>query len=442
MVKKRVLIAVFAAVSALVVALLFLFGDGLLTASAPVGESGSKGSLSASSKPKGEPASSKAETSSTAPVPAAKDDELRGMWITYFEIANLFDSKKGFEAAFNEMLDECQKYKVNALFVHVRSHCDAYYPSQYFPWSKYVSGIKGTQGKEPALDPLAYMLEAAHKRGMEFHAWINPYRVSYDSTDLALLADNNPAKIWLTDGDKSNDSWVVSAAGGLYLNPAVEQAQALVINGIREIVEKYDVDGIHFDDYFYPTVDESFDEKEYAQYRMNVWDAPLSLEDWRRANVNALVSRAYGTVKSARADCVFGISPMAAISTNYTTVFADVAAWVEGGYIDYIMPQLYFGFEYPKEENRFDLLLKSWEELTADSKAKLYIGLGAYRIGSTDENNVEWSQHSDLLARQVVCTRSSDKCNGFVLYSYSTFIVDDERHSQERSALLKVINGK
>lgn len=438
--KKRVLIAACAVVMALVVALLFLFGDQLLTASAPASESESKSSFSASSKPK-EEASSEANASSTAPVPTAKPDELRGMWITYFEIASLFDSKEGFEAAFDEMLDRCEKYKVNALFVHVRSHCDAYYPSKIFPWSKYVSGIKGTQGKEPSLDPLAYMLEAAHQRGMEFHAWINPYRVSYDSTDLSELADSNPAKIWLTDGDKTNDSWVVSAAGGLYLNPAVEQVQALVINGIREIVEKYDVDGIHFDDYFYPTVDEAFDEKEYAQYRMNVWDAPLSLEDWRRANVNALVSRAYGTVKSARGDCLFGISPMAAIGTNYTTVFADVAAWVKGGYVDYIMPQLYFGFEYPKEENRFDVLLKSWQELTAESEAKLYIGLGAYRIGSTDENNVEWSQHSDLLARQVICTRSSGKCNGFVLYSYSTFFTEDERHDQERSALLNVING-
>ena len=178
--KKRVLIAAFAVVMALVVALLFLFGDQLLTASAPTGESGSKSSFSASSKPK-EEALSEANASSTAPVPTAKPDELRGMWITYFEIASLFDSKEGFEAAFDEMLDRCEKYKVNALFVHVRSHCDAYYPSKIFPWSKYVSGIKGTQGKEPSLDPLAYMLEAAHERGMEFHAWINPYRVSYDS---------------------------------------------------------------------------------------------------------------------------------------------------------------------------------------------------------------------------------------------------------------------
>lgn len=439
--KNKVLLAACAAVLALVIAALFLFGDGLLPASASVTEGGGKSSSATSSAPKKKPLVSKTEVSSSAPAVTEKPDELRGMWITYFEIASLFDSKKGFEAAFDEMLDNCEKYKVNALFVHVRSHCDAYYPSKYFPWSKYASGIKGAQGKDPGLDPLAYMLEAAHERGMEFHAWINPYRVSYDSTDLAELADNNPAKIWLTDEDKTNDTWVVSAAGGLYLNPAVEEAQALVINGIREIVEGYDVDGIHFDDYFYPTTDEAFDEREYARYRMNVWDAPLSLEDWRRANVNALVSRAYGTVKALRDTCDFGISPMAGINTNYTTVFADVAAWIRGGYVDYVMPQLYFGFEYPKEENRFDLLLNSWEELAADYDAELYIGLGAYRIGSTDENNVEWSQHSDLLARQVTCTRASERCGGYVLYSYSTFFAEDERHSDERSALLKVING-
>ncbi len=438
--KNKVLLAACAAVLALVIAVLFLFGDSLTPASASVTEGGKSPSATTSSQ-KSKLLVSKSEISSDPQTVTEKADELRGMWITYFEIASLFDSEKGFEAAFDEMLDNCEKYKVNALYVHVRSHCDAYYPSEYFPWSKYVSGIKGTQGKDPGFDPLAYMLESAHERGMEFHAWINPYRVSYDSTDLSELADNNPAKMWLTDGDGSNDTWVVSAAGGLYLNPAVEETQALVINGIREIVEKYDVDGIHFDDYFYPTTDEAFDEREYARYRMNVWDEPLTLEDWRRANVNALVSRAYGTVKALRGSCDFGISPMASVSTNYTTVFADVAAWVKGGYVDYIMPQLYFGFEYPKEESRFDVLLNSWEELAADYDAELYIGLGAYRIGSTDESNVEWSLHGDLLARQVICTRASERCGGYVLYSYSTFFAEDEQHSDERSALLKVING-
>ncbi len=405
-------------------------------------DSGEKTSSYASSKPpKKSPLVSKTEVSSEPPVQVEATDELRGMWITYFEIASLFDSKKGFDAAFEDMLDACEKYKINALYVHVRSHCDAYYPSKYFPWSKYVSGIKGTQGKEPDFDPLERMIKATHARGMEFHAWVNPYRVSFDSTDLSLLADSNPAKLWLTDEDKSNDTWVVSAAGGLYLNPAVEQAQALVVNGIREIVEGYEVDGVHFDDYFYPTVEESFDEKEYAQYRMNVWDAPLPLADWRRANVNALVSRVYSTVKAVRPDCEFGISPMAGIGVNYETVFADVAAWVDGGYVDYVMPQLYFGFEYPKPESRFDVLLDEWEALVTGRGCELYIGLGAYRIGAEDENNVEWSQHSDLLARQVTCLREGECSAGFVVYSYSTFFVDDERHRAERAGLLEVING-
>lgn len=399
-------------------------------AASPTGTEASRPSSS-----RKEPLSSSQETGETeSPV----SDELRGMWVTFFELGGFFDSEEGFEKSFQTLLDRCEQNGVNALFVHVRSHCDAFYPSALFPWSKYATGMKGTQGTDPGFDPLAFMIEAAHARGIAFHAWINPYRVLSDSTDLGDLCDQSPAKGWLTDDDPSNDTWVCRAEGGLYLNPAVEQVQALVVNGVREIVNTYDVDGIHFDDYFYPTTDESFDEKEYAAYRSAVWDDPLPLADWRRANINAMVSRVYGTVKACRASCRFGISPMAGIRNNYETVYADVAAWAGGGYLDYLMPQLYFGFEYPQEESRFDRLLADWKALTDSSGTALYIGLGAYRIGATDANNIEWSEHHDLLARQVRCLREA-ACRGFCLYSYSTYFADDASHQEERAAFLREI---
>ena len=311
---------------------------------------------------------SNAAESDIAVTAPASPTELRGMWITFFELGSMFDSKNGFKAEFEKALDRCQEYNLNAVYVHVRSHSDAYYPSDYYPWSKYCTGMKGTQGTAPDFDVLEFMISAAHSRKIEFHAWINPYRVLADSTDLTALSGANPAKVWLSDDTAANDTWVREANGGLYMNPSIPQVQELVINGIREIVTKYDVDGIHFDDYFYPTVEESFDTSEYVAYQSTVWGTALSLADWRRANVNALISQVYSVIKSIDSGCIFGISPMASINNNYHTVYADVAAWVEGGYIDYIMPQLYFGFDYGQEEYQFDNLLNEWTALTKANK--------------------------------------------------------------------------
>ena len=370
-----------------------------------------------------------------AAPPAA---ELRGMWVTYFELGNMFDAPEGFRAAWDDLLEKSVGMGINALFVHVHSHCDAYYPSDLFPWSKYCTGIVGTQGVDPGFDPLDYMVTAAHQKGIAFHAWINPYRVLFDSQDLTLLSDDNPAKIWLTDSDPDNDTYVRSAGEGLYLNPAVQEVQALVAAGVREIVSRYPVDGIHFDDYFYPTEDEGFDEKEYAAYRAAVWDDPLPLDDWRRANVTAMIARSCEAVHNTRPGCVFGIGPMAGIEGNYSKVFADVGGWVETGVVDYLMPQLYFGFDFGIEAYRFDTLLARWRDLTRGSKVALYVGLGAYRIGTDEAGHEEWTEHHDVLARQIDRGRQAG-CAGYCFYSYSALFADDDAHAAERDNLLKLI---
>ncbi len=364
------------------------------------------------------------------------NDRLRGMWISFFEIQVMCESKKGFRYEFAKALDQCADYGTNSVYVHVRSHCDAYYKSDIFPWSVYVTG---EQGKAPDFDPLEIMIEEAHKRDIQIHAWINPYRVSTQSTDLALLSDLNPAKKWLTDDDETNDYRVVECDGGLYLNPCDIEVQRLIVDGVREIVKYYNVDGVHFDDYFYPTTEEWFDEPQYAEYLMSVSSNPLSLDDWRRANVNSMVGAVYNAVKDVRSNCIFGISPMASIENNYHTVFADIKAWLDGGYVDYVMPQLYFGFEYPSEKSRFDVLLDQWIKLFDNYEQRLYIGLGAYRIGSTDVDNIEWSEHNDILSRQLKHIDSVGKTDGYVIYSYQTFFKDDERTAAERQNLLNVI---
>ena len=156
--------------------------------------------------------------------------------------------------------------------------------------------MTGTQGYDPGYDPLKYMVHAAHSRGLQFHAWLNPYRVSSRFDDISQLAENHPARIWLSDDIADNDDWAVRCNGGIYFNPAIPEVQKLIIDGVREIINNYDVDGIHLDDYFYPTTSPDFDKSAYQRYVDSVDGKPLSLADWRRANVNSLVQGIYRAI--------------------------------------------------------------------------------------------------------------------------------------------------
>jgi hypothetical protein len=232
--------------------------------------------------------------------------ELDAMWISYLEYMEMTKDKAGFEAAVDRMLDRCVDLGMNAVIVHARSHCDAMYPSEYFPWSSFASG---QQGVDPGYDPLAYMIAAAHQRGLEFHAWLNPYRVTGYGCNWDQVAASNPAKVWISDNNPANDRWVLFHRGEYYLNPSVPQVRQMVVDGVREIVAQYDVDGIHFDDYFYPSVNDNdpslcFDKPEY-----DVSGSTLSIANWRRQNVNMLVKDVYAAVKKIDANVEFGISP-------------------------------------------------------------------------------------------------------------------------------------
>lgn len=385
-----------------------------VTASAAI-SSAKSNSASTSSKKASASSASGSATNSSSSLPTG-DFSLRGLWVSCFELSFAGLDYAGFQKKVDTIMQTAAKQGYNAVFCHVRAFADAYYPSKYFPFSKYLTG---TEGVNPGYDPLAYMIRAAKKQKLQFHAWINPYRVSTSTTDPAKLSDGNIAKKWLTD---SSERAVVSG-GGIYFNPASADAQQLVLNGIEEILQNYDVDGIHFDDYFYPTTSESFDKSTYAAYQKQT-AKPLSLADWRRANVNGLVSAVYRLCK--RYGAVFGISPAAHISTdhsdrNYNELYADVTLWMKSaGYVDYIIPQLYFGYAYPKEQYRYDKLLKTWCALPRHSGLKLYIGLGAYKLGvSGSTGSEEWcSSPGNLLARQAADAKRA-KTDGFVVFSYS-----------------------
>lgn len=355
---------------------------------------------------------------STPTVAPSEVDFSASIWISVFDMENMGlkgMSKQEFQAMTDEMFDNSVALGIDTVFCQVRPYGDAFYNSNYFPYS---SMLTGTEGKNPGYDPLKIMVSSAHKRGLEIHAWINPYRISNKSNDISKLSDSNPAKIWLTDNNTSNDRYVRTHGNGIYYNPAILEVQKLIINGVREICENYDVDGIHIDDYFYPDgVTDSFDSVEYTASGKN-----LSLADWRRANVNALVTGMYSAVKSY--GLTFGISPAGNISRNYTDLYADVAKWISTpGYTDYIIPQIYFGYNYPKTQFAYLNMLNDWINLTRLSSVKIYIGLGNYKIDTTETalgiTNNEWVNETDVIARQTKDAYDKNT-NGVVLFSYGS----------------------
>lgn len=354
------------------------------------------------------------------------NDEFKAVWIAYLAFKTSGYTKQEFTEHIENMYDDVVAMNMNAVVVHVRPFGDAMYDSKYFPWSKYVSG---KQGKDPGFDPLEIMIKEAHERGLEFHAWLNPYRVTSSSTNVMDLSADNPARIYLTDQYKGNDRNVLAYDGKLYYNPASTQVQNLIVNGIKEIVENYDVDGIHFDDYFYPSLGKkftkNFDAQEYNEYarrqRINQEEA-LSIADWRRENVNKLVKRIYSSVKAINSDVVFGISPGGFIDALRADdkYYVDFETWLGyDGYIDYLCPQLYWSNDhriYP-----FNDVLNRFIKAAVNPDVKLYVGVGAYKAGIKTEGT-EWYQNKNVLRNMIQYARSTGNVDGFILYSYNYLI--------------------
>ncbi|MCI8659675.1 MAG: family 10 glycosylhydrolase [Lachnospiraceae bacterium] len=366
--------------------------------------------------------------------------ELRGVWISYLDWEKLPGDWAGFKKGVDQMMDRCVALKMNAVFVQVRPDADAMYPSEYFPWSRFITG---TQGEDPGYDPLAYFVEAAHNRGLQFHAWINPYRVTGYLNRWNQVSEESFMKQCLTDGDPSNDRWVLRQNGEYYLNPAVKEVRERIINGVREIVDNYDVDGIHFDDYFYPEVNDLDENKWFDKPEYDQSGSTLSISDWRRENVNQLIRGVYQVVKEADSRIQFGISPEGYVDhlRSNSRLFADIDTWMtEEGYVDYIMPQIYWGFEHKLSDGSpapfaFSNNLKTWIRLKNKGNVRLYLGLAMYKTGSgsTDNNAVpEWLRRNDIIKRQVEEGRASGQVSGYCFYAYSSF--------QESSCQAEVTN--
>lgn len=354
------------------------------------------------------------------------EKEFRGVWVStvlnldYPSGRNLTESALKAEA--DKILDDAERMGFNAVIFQVRPAGDALYKSDLFPWSKYLTG---TQGKAPenGFDPLQYYIDGAHARGMELHAWINPYRVTKKESgeakhDFASLADTNPAKL--------HRSWVVEHTdGNLYYNPGIPEVRELLIDGVLEIVRKYDVDGIHFDDYFYPSA-EFDDAATYQQYKGSF----TNIKDWRRNNVDVLIRDLGAAIREADPDCAFGISPFGIWANkksnplgsdtsggqSYYDHYADTRKWVKNGWLTYIAPQLYWNIGNTAAD--YEKLVAWWSDTVKGTDVKLYIGHGAYRAGNSDPSS-PWYGVEEI-RRQVEMNRSYPEVAGSIFFRIKT----------------------
>lgn len=358
--------------------------------------------------------SSSSETEEPVQNTYAPSGETRAVWISYLEYQSVLQGKteKQFRSNIRTMFGNLAADGFNTVFVHVRSHSDAMYESDIFPWSVYCTG---TEGKNPGFDPLEIMVSEAHSAGLKIEAWINPYRVKGNS-NTEKIAKSSPAYKWLGTGK------VIVLDNGIFYNPADEEVIELIVSGVEEIVRNYDVDGIHFDDYFYPTTAESFDKTYYNEYKAG--GGKLSLAAWRRQNVNVLIKSVYSAIKATDSSCRFGISPGGNTDRNYNSLYCDVYTWVTSkGYVDYICPQLYYGFN--NRDCPYLDVLSEFNNMITRSEVELIIGLAAYKAGAEDtyagENGKkEWINNNDILSRQIIAARNESRYSGFAMYRYDS----------------------
>lgn len=370
---------------------------------------------------------------------AEQPDEVRAIWLSYLDLKpmllNSDDSSVGqeqFTKNIEQAFDNVKALGLNTVIAQVRPFSDALYESELFPWS-YLAG--GEEGIDPGFDPLEIMVEEAHERGLRLEAWLNPYRVRNSATNAELSAEN-PATAMLKTGD------AIQYNGAITYNPASKKAQQLIVDGVREIVENYEVDGIHFDDYFYPTTDPSIDAAQFAA------SGEADLTAWRRANVTRLVKAVHDAVKAADPTLRFGVSPQGNPDNDRNEQYTDLSVWLTASgadaVVDYLCPQIYWGYGYTLSSGStrfaFENITAEWLALPRAESTALYFGLGAYRVGVGDgganaDSVSQWCTGS-ALARQVTDLRSAG-AGGWALYRYGSLFRSDESGlaAAERAAL-------
>lgn len=344
---------------------------------------------------------------------ASKKEEKRAVFISYMELQKYLKGKdiKTAKANINKMISALKSNKFNMIILQVRSFSDAIYESQYFPWSMVISE---NEGEAYHFDVLAYFIEMSHKNNLELHAWINPYRIRTNN-DVSTISSKNPAYNLLETND------VDISDNGIYYNPASSNVQKLILDGIEEILENYQVDGIHFDDYFYPNLD--IDNENYLEYSKH---NDISKDKYHLLMVNNLVKETHKLTKKHHV--VFGISPEGNIENNYSKNQADVYTWAKSNeYVDYLMPQIYYGFQ--NEAAPFYNVLKKWDNLVKESNVKILPALAFYKSNQEDlyakNGKYEWIENDDIIMRQVLLSRNMQSYAGFALFRYDSIFKEE-----------------
>lgn len=347
--------------------------------------------------------------------------EFRAVWVATVENID-WPSKKGLpvekqKEEFIRLLDMHKRNGMNAIVMQIRPVADAFYPSRFEPWSEYLTGKQGL-APDPYYDPLQFMIEETHKRGMEFHAWMNPYRAVFNV---------NHSSISPTHITRLFPQWFVTYGGTKYFDPGIPEVREHVNRVVKDIVERYDLDAIHFDDYFYPY---RIPGKEFPDYSSFIkYGNGMAKDDWRRSNVDSIIKMLSETIKSANPRVKFGISPFGvwrnkrtdprgsdskAGQTNYDDLYADILLWLENGWIDYVAPQLYW--ETTHSYVGFYMLLNWWASNTFGRQ--LFIGQGIYR--ALEPKSYAWHK-KDELPNQIKAIRANPNVQGSIYFSSATF---------------------
>ncbi len=351
---------------------------------------------------------------------AQNKPEFRGVWIA--TVDNIDWPAKGNynsdsqKTEFIRLLDMHRGNGMNAVVVQVRPAADAFFPSPYEPWSEWLTGKQGAP-PQPYYDPLEFMINESHKRGIEFHAWMNPYRAEFSIGKSSI----SPTHI-----TRLHPDWFLAYGEKRYFDPGNKEVQQYVTNIVKDLVSRYNVDAIHFDDYFYPyrILGKDFpDNEKYLQYGNG-----MNKDNWRRSNVDSIILMLSKAIKKENRYCQFGISPFGvwrnadkdslngsntrAGQTNYDDLYADILLWLKKGWIDYVAPQLYW--EFGHKAAPYEVLVDWWGKHTYGRNC--YIGLGYYRANS----NAAWKDPNQI-PRQIQALRNTPNINGMVFFSSKTF---------------------
>ncbi len=359
----------------------------------------------------------------TVETPA--EERLKGVWVS--TVGNLdYPSTKTTDAATlkreaDTIIEKCSEMGITDIFFQVRPTADALYKSDIFPWSQYLTGSQGTAPSD-GFDPLEYWINECHSKGMKLHAWINPYRITNqpEINSLDMLAVSSPAR--------QNPQWVVRFEGKMYFDPAIPEVRQLVTDGVMEIINNYNVDGIHFDDYFYPGQNFN-DDDSYAKY-----GGGADRAQWRRENVNTLIKSLSEKIKERNSNIQFGISPSGVWankknnelgsntngSESYYKLYADTRKWALEGWIDYIAPQIYWEIGHSTAD--YETIARWWADTLKDSRCRLYIGLADYKCDGAGSSS-PW-YNGNAIRKQLDLNSQLTKIQGEIHFRYK-FLVNN-----------------